>query len=426
LTLFLAGVYLANRREIGQYDTEPTTLAALTLARGSGPWLDRFRLVLREGDGRLPAFVTRSRGHIASRYPIAPALVAVPLVWPQTRWFDSTRPGWDRHPGSAWAHAKFMGKNAAAVLAALVGLTLHRVLRAMRFGRVAIPAVLAACLGSDLWTVASQALWQHGPAALALSLAILLLLPSALSPARCCAAGCAAAILVACRSIDIVFAATIAAYLFVNRPRSIVWFLPAPLAIGAALLAYNLAYFGAISGGQAQLEAMHPELHGVEGPWAGHLVEGAAGTLLSPARGLLVYSPWIALALATLPFTWRRLWPWPVVRWLVVALVPYVVVLSKYAVWWGGHCFGPRYWTDAMPLFAILLAAGLEWSLDRKRIVTLLFALTIAIAVAIQLIGACCFPSSWNLAPANVDRHHERLWDWRDTELRRCLTETFK
>jgi hypothetical protein len=41
----------------------------------------------------------------------------------------------------------------------------------------------------------------------------------------------------------------------------------------------------------------------------------------------------------------------------------------------------------------------------------------------VQLIGAFCYPSSWEKSPVDVDLHHERLWDWRDNELTRCLAE---
>ena len=119
----------------------------------------------------------------------------------------------------------------------------------------------------------------------------------------------------------------------------------------------------------------------------------------------------------------RRLASCRLLTWLLLALVPYLLLLSKYAVWWGGHCFGPRYWTDVIPLFAILLAFGLDWAMARSRGLTALFIGTIILAIGIQVIGACFYPSTWNLEPLNVDLHHERLWDWRDTELSRCLGE---
>ena len=111
--------------------------------------------------------------------------------------------------------------------------------------------------------------------------------------------------------------------------------------------------------------------------------------------------------------------------WLLMALIPYLLLFSKYAVWWGGHCFGPRYWTDVIPLLAVLLAFGLDWAAARSRGLFVLFLITIALAMGVQMIGAFCYPSSWNLEPVNVDTHHERLWDWRDTELTRCLSESW-
>jgi hypothetical protein len=124
-----------------------------------------------------------------------------------------------------------------------------------------------------------------------------------------------------------------------------------------------------------------------------------------------------------LPLAKRRLAPWPIVSWLLRALIPYTLVLSKYTVWCGGHTFGPRYWTDVIPLFAIVLACGLDWAYEHSRVLAMAFALTIAASIGVQAIGAFCFPGGWNVTPANVDVHHERLWDWRDTQLKRCLID---
>ncbi len=149
---------------------------------------------------------------------------------------------------------------------------------------------------------------------------------------------------------------------------------------------------------------------------------------MSPNRGLLVFSPWIAVALVTLvvPAVRRRLSAHSLICALIVSLIPYLIILSKYSVWWGGHCFGPRYWTDVIPLFAILFAYGLDWMLARSRVLVAISAMAVIFSIAVQLIGAFCYPSSWNIQPRNVDLHHERLWDWRDTELSRSLIETFK
>ena len=46
-----------------------------------------------------------------------------------------------------------------------------------------------------------------------------------------------------------------------------------------------------------------------------------------------------------------------------------------------------------------------------------------AFSIGVEVIGAFYFPSSWNAQPADINRSHERLWDWRDSELTRCLSE---
>lgn len=294
----------------------------------------------------------------------------------------------------------------------------------MGLGRVSIPATVAASLGSDLWAVASQSLWQHGPASLALATAIWLLLPREPARWRLALAGVAAAALVAFRSTDVVFAAAILGRVAWGQPRRLAWFLPAPILGAFALIGTNLWFFGTIAGGQLELEALHPTVHNLPaGLWSGDLLAGLAGTLFSPSRGLLVFTPWVALTIVTFPFFARRLAPWPILRWLLWALIPYTLLLSKYTVWWGGHCFGPRYWIDAVPVLAILLAFGLDWSYERCRPVAAAFVLAIAASIGVQAIGAFIYPSSWNNLPTNVNLHHERLWDWRDSELTRCLIE---
>src|SRR5580658_4996551 len=88
LGVVVALVYLANGREIGAFDTIPTTLLPLAIVRGDGLRLDRFRPLLREWGTPLPVFVTESFGHIISRYPVGPALVALPLIAPQVLALD--------------------------------------------------------------------------------------------------------------------------------------------------------------------------------------------------------------------------------------------------------------------------------------------------------------------------------------------------
>ncbi len=423
LGLSLVFVYLINGRELGTDDTFGASLLPLNILRGEGVYLEN----RRPGDvglyGPIPFSMGISHGHIVTMYPLAPALVALPLVAPQVALLDFYRPGWDRNRELAIKESLWMVKRAMAVIVALAGVVLHRFLLFLNLRRVAVPAVLAGFLGSDLWTVGSQAPWQHGPAALALVTAIAVLHPLPASRARLALAGVATAVFFACRLMDIVFAAAIVAWLASTDWRGLRWFLPAPIVAGLALLGYNLWYFAAhILGGQARIERVSPaaaRYARAHGPATSF--DGCSETLCSPNRGLLVFSPWVAVALAALavPAVARRLAAHSLICVLLVSLVPYLahtLEIHQYHGWGGGHCFGPRApgpERRADHTFAISsFAFALDWMLPRSRALVAISVVTVIVSITVQLIGAFCYPSGWNTEPSNVDVHHERLWDW--------------
>jgi hypothetical protein len=419
LGILLAGIYLVNCRELGAGDTIPASQLPTTILRGEGIHLDRFY----PDQNNLPYWVADKQGHVISRYPLAPGLLALPFEIPQILLLDLFCPGWDERPAEAGPNCAGMAKLTSALLGALTGVALYQLFRQLGLGGWAWWGALAAALGSSLWCTASQALWQHGPAALALTLAMLLLAPVHPSPRRLLLAGLCTGSLVCFRSLDVVFAAAIFLGVAWRWPRGLGWYLPFPLLLGGLLLAYNQWYFGTLAGGQVELAAYHPGTHHVEGIWTGHLLEGAAGTLVSPSRGLLVFTPWVVPAVLLLPMVGDRLRERPVLLLLTVSLVPYGVLLSKYSVWWGGCCFGPRFWTDALPVFAVLLGLGLAWSRQHSRAWLWIVRITIVLGVLVQVIGAFCYPSTFNGDPDLIDVQHERLWDWWDGELMRCLRE---
>ncbi len=418
LGVLLFAAYEMNGRTIPTLDTQPASLVPLALYRGDGLVLDRFRA--EYWPTALPYSLSAQRDHVVSRYPVAVPLLAFPLIAPQIAFLDVTRPGWER---DRIPITETMAKNAASVIAAATGVLMLLMLRQVGCGRFAFLAAAIAALGTDLWTMGSQALWQHGPAAFALALALVQILRPDVGRGRLLLAGIATALVVCCRPQNAIFALPIVAWVIVRHRRAALWFAPGLIVLGAATVGWNLWYFGAASGGYAELERMLPVSHRVGGYWTADVLAGAAGTLVSPNRGLFVFCPWIPIALAVLPFAGRRLRPWPLALLALLSLPVFLLQLAAFSIWWGGHSFGPRFWIDATPLFAIVLGVALAWSWDRCRPVTVALLLAGAIAIAVQAIGAFCYPSTWNRSPVNVDQKHERLWDWRDTEIGRCLRE---
>ena len=423
LGLGLLFAYTANGREMGTDDTEATTMLPLSLLRGDGISLERFSPLLRD---------ERTTSAVRCAVARPPSLVLSGCSGLTYCAADGTancvfgfrQPGWDLHPGRAMKACRRMAKWSVSVLMALAAVTLHRFLLRLGLYREALPAVVAAFLGSDLWTHASQALWQHGPAALSLIAALALLHPGPVSRWRFVLAGMATTLLF-----------QRACWIRSSRRRSRVG---CPVAASTPVLVparrrcrsrvaarLQLLVLRVDRRRPVQLLAeLHPRLHGVDGTWSGSLIEGAAGTLFSPNRGLFIFSPWIAVGLVVgLYRPWRagshpRAWlPGCWLGWCPISFS------SRNTPSGGADTASARYWTDVIPLFAIVLAFGLEWILHTFAPLVVLSYLTIAFSIGVHGIGAFCYPSTWNHVPANVDLHHERSWSWRDTEISRCLVE---
>ena len=57
----------------------------------------------------------------------------------------------------------------------------------------------------------------------------------------------------------------------------------------------------------------------------------------------------------------------------------------------------------------------------RCRPVYAIAVVLIALSISIQLLGAFEYPTGWDNLPESVDIAPERIWDWSDTELSRCI-----
>jgi hypothetical protein len=405
-------IYLANGREIWSGDSVPAKYLTCALVRGDGFYLDRYRPeVLKWWPyPSTPYYLSEVDGHYVSRYPIGPVLVALPFTMPQMLFLDWTHPGWETSD-PLWFDT--IAKRSAAAITTLAALALLAVLRKLGLGREAWLAALAAALGSNLWSTASQSLWQHGPAALMLTLLLLLLWPEAPSRLRFFAAGLTAALLVCSRPVDLAFAVMTAFWVTLRHPRQLVWFLPPAMVGGVALIGYNRAYLGAAGGYYSTFDAA---TFGT--PW----FEGLMGTLLSPSHGLFVFSPWTLIAVAYLPFAFFRLRPAMLLPWLLATLGAHALLISTFSCWWAGLCFGPRYWTEVIPLLAIVLGLALAWARVRCRPIFAVSLVLIAVSIGVQFLGAAMYPSGWeDHAQEEGERFKQRLWDWSDTELSRCI-----
>ena len=73
---------------------------------------------------------------------------------------------------------------------------------------------------------------------------------------------------------------------------------------------------------------------------------------------------------------------------------------------------------DVLVLLTPAAAIALETTLTSTRARTLC---VVALVWSIAATGTgAFFADNWNATPVDVDKHHERLWDWRDPQLVRA------
>lgn len=397
-------VYNANLRSISAGDTYPARYLPFAIVKYHTVFLEPVATVAAQGRGD-GAFwmLPRPDGHIMSMYPIVTPLLVAPLYLPAVAYLNHE--GWT---DARLDHvAKVMEKVSASFLAALSASLLYVVLRRRAHPRIALLLTVAYAFGTTTWVVASQALWQHGMAEL-LIIGVLILFTRPSTVARTLAAGVLLGLIAGNRPPDVVLAAALGAYglVWAGRRRAALLAASAALPVAVVLL-YNFRAAGNVGGGYG--------LIGKAAFFEHDLLTGISGLLVSPTRGLLIFSPFLLF----LVLAWRHFPRGREERFLTVAMsVAVVLQIMLYAKtdWRSGLSWGPRYMTDLLP-FLIWMLVPVVAALGRVGLVG--FQLAVGVAVAIEGIGAFAYSGFIDMpiyaAEQGTDTNDMRAaFDWRN------------
>lgn len=383
-------VFNANFRLIGSSDTYPARYLPLILWHDHTLNFETNALLVANGHPisqyrNLPAgtagkvtyyeplayWIIRNYQHqLASFYPIVTPLLVSPLYAPALTWLNTV--GWVQ-PNIDHA-AILMEKISASLLAAIACVLMYLVLR--RDGsRWSLLMALAFAFGTNTWVVSSQALWQHAAGELLIALALLLIL-SPPSPSQAALLGAVSVFMAANRPPDALIGAAMLLYSVVSHRRSLAWLILGASGPMAALLAYNIGYFGHITGGYSIVKPLESFYQ--------PMLSGIAGLLVSPTRGLLVFTPFLLF----LPIGVIQRLKTPATKWLALTLSLAVTAqffLYSQVDWRAGVSWGPRWLTNMLPILIWLLAPA---ALVLRPLARKLLILSVLAAIAIQASGA--------------------------------------
>jgi hypothetical protein len=408
-------IYNSNLRSISAGDTYPARYLPFAILRNHTILMNPVAKVAAQGRGDGAFWMLPRPQGLMSLYPIVVPVLVAPLYVPAVVYLHFR--GWS--DARLDYVARVMEKLSASFLAALSVSLLYLLLRRRTTERTALLLTLAYALGTTTWTISGQALWQHGLGQL-LVIAALLLLTAPSSTPRALAVGLLCGLIACNRPPDVVLAAVLGAYalFFWAGLRRAVWLaMTAALPMVLALL-YNLHFAGNIAGGYGVIGGSRFFQH--------DLLAGIGGLLISPTRGLIVFSPFVLFLVMA---------PWNLPsnreerRLTLVMSLGVVIQILLYAKtdWRSGLSWGPRYMTDLLPFLIWMLVPVVARLRGAGRVA---FLVAVGVAVAIEAIGAFWYTYSVDVPIYAADRdvytHDMRAaWHWRNapfiTSLKRGL-----
>lgn len=347
----------------------------------------------------------KQNGHHYYIFPVGSSIFSLPVVWLANR---------RERDMSQFADNRAAQNQMSAVLGALIFFLLYQICAFYLAPAPSLLIALICTLGSSLMSTVGAALWNIDWAVLFVCAGLWLVARYDSARAKTLNPFVLSILLFAaylCRPTTVLWALIVLIYLFV-KARPVL--LPALLTLIGLLGAFgfwNWLEFGVVLPPYYSLNRFSE--------YASSLDVALFGELLSPSRGLFVYSPFFVLTVVGALVFARDLVKQPLFGLSAVWFCSIVLVVAEATLWWGGWSFGPRVLTDAVP--ALVLLSVFDWkqlahTLHARRAVTITFLGLGVIGIWINsYVGLFNLDAGrWNgsILP-NVDKDQSVIFDWR-------------
>jgi hypothetical protein len=376
---------------------------------------------------KLPHGMVVANSHVYYFFPDGPSLLSVPYVAFMRQFgIQPVDQGLHWNPD---VEAR-MQRGLAALLTAGIVTAIYGMARYYLTSWISWIVALTFAFGTSLLSSASRGVWSLTWGTFLLSLALWLLVRAErtgrLSPVLL------ATVLSWAYFSKPTFSTSILAvtvYMLLHHRDRLLQYVLTGTCWGLAFLGYSFYNFGK----PLPIYYSLPLFAGESGFW-----EGLAGALLSPSRGLFVYSPFLVLVLWLLVRHCKIIASPRLAALSGVVFIFHAVVIGASPNWWGGHCYGPRLMTDALPWLALLAILALEarqrvnvssagsitaqGSLRQNVMFAALMLPLIAFSLFVNYRGAFSHEvHNWNTQPDYINYNSPRMWDWCDAQFLKGL-----
>jgi hypothetical protein len=316
---------------------------------------------------------------------------------------------------------------ACAILAWLAFERLSGSLKRRR--NLAVTCGLVLALGTSAWSIASRSMWQHGPSLFLLSLGLVSLnrlIKDETSERQCrmlavlCGLFFAAALTV--RPTNVIPFAIVGVVFLTSIRNLVVKFVVGAITVIVPWIALTYIAYGSV---------LQPYFGSDNRSLQPAFLEALAANLVSPARGLLIFSPIVLASVGGIVVAKSR-GHLDILQRVSLLIIPltWILVSGFGSEWWGGNTYGPRFMTDTLPFIFVLSLPLVDWlrgpaekfrtsaRISGIRMACLLAtAALVLVSVAFNAEGGLLRSTTcWNSQPRNVDKDPSRVWSWSDPQ----------
>lgn len=311
------------------------------------------------------------------------------------------------------------GSLLAAATAAVITMMALRLLHSDRGRqRTAFVVGITVALATPLWSTLSRALWSQSSATLFIAIAALLAVRLGQddpTPDRTATLlGASAALAYTARPTAAVVVVGLGVWLLVRARPLVVRYVAGGVAVAIPWIVVNLATYNSMQ---------PPNFDGGRAGWRSETIEAIAANLISPNRGLFVFSSIaiVSVAGAVISVRGRTTLDRPLAITAVAMTIAHLLIVSAAGEsWWAGNSFGPRFMADTIPWLAMLAIPAVEAVVAEPGWLRRGAVVLLGLSVAANAIGAWSKPAAcWNVDPVLIDIDPSRVWAWDDMQLLR-------
>jgi hypothetical protein len=399
---------------ITTFDSKWVVYVSMSIIKEGNTNLDEYEDLLAEKSYNQ---IRRIDGHLYSKFPIGVSIVALPFVY----LIDTVTA---LSPSMNTLNKDFKKRIPrgvdgfiASFISALTAVFVYLVV-ALFFDTKKVPLILVFiftfCTSS--WSTASRALWQHGPSMLFLTITLYLILLARNRPALIQYSSVPLAFSYFIRPTNGLSLFVLTVFVLIQYRSYFLRYILWSLMIFVPFLVYNLNVYTSLTPSYYQFELSQI---------SSRFYVALAGHLMSPSRGLFIFSPVLLFSIYGIYMKMKKGQFNSLDFSILGIILLHWIVISMPRGWWGGNCFGPRYFSDLIPYFVYFMIPSLTALFDfsgfRRKIFISTLSVFIAVSFFINSRGATSQAVyDWYSDPP-IKENQERLWDWHDIQFLRGL-----